>query len=295
MRNFVINCFKILGIFLSICIGSLIFNSLLINYYGYKIDEAQNILILGDSHTEYAIDDNIFKSSLNLSHSADSYFYSYLKIRKMKNENPQIDTLLLALSNHNLLIEYEDKWIFNTGHLKSKFRIYTDLMSFSDFIFLFMSNPSGVIQGFFESPKYSIKLLLKGNDLKERDLGKFQSSKRNSLEKDIELRKKNNKQRSLEYSEIEKGYLFDIIDFCNKNDIKLIFISTPLHPEYIKSKGKEFKLLNEFYNSNLSEFEFLNFSNFDISDEHFQDSDHLNAKGAKLFTTHLMKEMNNRN
>lgn len=291
MKRFISNCFKFLGIFVLICLGCLFFNSLLINnYYGYKTKKDQNIIILGDSHTEYAIDDNVFQRSVNLSHSADSYFYSYLKIRKMKEENPQIDTLLLALSNHNLLIEYEDRWIFNTSHIKSKFRIYTDLMDFSDYMFLLKSNPSGVIQGFIESPKYSVKLLFNGN-LKDRDLGRFQSSKRNKLLEDIEQRKKNKKNRALKYSKTETNYLFKIVDFCVDQNIEIIFISTPLHKEYLKTKKEEFQFLEEFYNSNLSEFKFLNYSKFDLSDNYFQDLDHLNAEGAKYFTTNLMDSL----
>ncbi|GAA4937508.1 hypothetical protein GCM10023314_07530 [Algibacter agarivorans] len=262
----------------------------MINYYGYKIVKDKNVLILGDSHTEYAIDDNIYNNSINLSHSADSYFYSYLKIRKLKKENPQIDTLLLALSNHNLLIEYEDKWLFNTSNIKSKLRVYADLMNFSDFLFLLKANPSAVIQGIIESPKYSIKLLIKGS-LTERDLGSFQPSERNSLKKDLEQRKKNKKIRALEYSLIEINYLFKIIDFSIKNNIELIFISTPIHPEYKKSKEKEIQLLNNFYSSNLSQFNFFDYSEFDLADDYFQDLDHLNTIGAKLFTTHLMKEI----
>ena len=286
MKDFISNCFKFSGIFLLICLGSLLFNSFLINYYGYKVEKNKNVLILGDSHTENAIDDNIFENSVNLSHSADSYFYSYLKIRKLKKENPHIDTLLLALSSHNLLVEYEDKWLF-----KSKLRIYTDLMNLSDFSFLFKANPSAVIQGLIESPKYSIKLLFRG-DLKERDLGRFQPSQRNSLEKDIEKRKKNKKQRALEYSQFEIDHLFSIVNFCKKNNIELIFISTPIHPEYIKIKEKEFKLFNDFYNTKLFDIKFLNYSNFDVPDKFFQDLDHLNTNGAKFFTKHLMKDMN---
>lgn len=291
MKNFVSNCFKFLGIFLVICLGCLFFNSWLINnYYGYKIKKDQNILVLGDSHTEYAVDDSVFKSSINLSHSADTYFYSFLKLRRMKEENPQIDTLLLALSNHNLLIEYEDRWLFNTAHIKSKFRIYTDLMDFSDFMFLFKSNSSGVIQGFIEAPKYSVKLLFRG-ELQERDLGKFLPSERNKLLEDIEQLKDNKKQRLLKYSENEKKYLFKIVDFCNKNNIELLFIGTPLHSEYVNRKEKEFAFFNEFYSSNLQEFKYLDYTKFAIPDSGFQDSDHLNASGAKFFTEYLMKDI----
>lgn len=289
MRKFINNCFKLLGIFLVVCIGSIIFNSIMTNYYGYELEKNKSVLILGDSHTEYAINDNIFTSSLNLSHSADSYFYSFLKIRKLKDENPQINTLLLALSNHNLLVEYEDKWIFNTSNIKSKLRIYTDLMNFSDFLLLLKSNPSGVIQGLIESPKYSIKLLLKG-DLTERNLGKFLSSKRNSLAKDIEMFKNKTKDRKLQYSEVEIYYLMQIAKYCKENDVNLVFISTPLHPEYKKRKRKEFELLQNFYSSNLSEFKYLDYTEFELPNNYYQDMDHLNDLGSEFFTKNLIKE-----
>ncbi|TBN17669.1 hypothetical protein [Hyunsoonleella pacifica] len=212
----------------------------------------------------------------------------------MKNENPQIDTLLLSLSNHNLLIEYEDRWLFNTTNIRSKFRIYTDLMDFSDFMFLFKSNPSGVIQGIIEAPKYSVKLLFKG-ELTERDLGKFLPSNRDKLSEDIAQLKSGIKYRELKYSENDKKYLFKIIDFCEQNDIKLFFIGTPLHREYSRRKAEEFELFNEFYKSNLQKFDYLNYMDFDIPDNGFQDTDHLNTLGAKLFTEKLMKDLTTAN
>lgn len=291
MRKFINHCFKFLGIFLFICLGCLLINFLLVNYFGYQVKKEENILILGDSHAEFAIDDNVLANSVNLSHSADSYFYSYLKIRKMKKENPQIDTLLLALSNHNLLVEYDDRWLYNTAHIKSKFRIYTDLMDFADFLFLLKSNTPAVIQGIIEAPKYSIKLLFRGG-LKERDLGRFQPSQRNSLAKSIEEFKKEKEQRALEYSKAEVEHLFKITDFCDENNIELIFISTPVHTEYIKRKGEESQLLKEFYSSNLSKYKFLDYSDFKMADKYFQDLTHLNADGAKLFSKHLAKDIN---
>lgn len=291
MRHFVSNCFKFLGLFLGVCFIALIFNSLVINYYfGYKIKPEQNILILGDSHTECAINDSIFKNSINLSHSADSYFYSFLKIRKMKKENPQIDTLLLALSNHNLLIEYDDRWLFNTANIKSKFRIYTDLMDFNDFMFLLRSNPSGVTQGLIEAPKYSVKLLLNG-ELQERDLGGFFPSNRDKLLADIAQLKAGIKPRELKYSQNDKKYLLKIIDFCESNDIKLFFLGTPLHPEYSSRKTEEFKLFEDFYKKNLQNIDYLNYTELAIPDNGFQDTDHLNANGAKLFTEQLMQDL----
>ena len=45
----------------------------------------KNILILGDSHTENAINDSIFSNSLNYSASADAYIFSYVKLKAILN------------------------------------------------------------------------------------------------------------------------------------------------------------------------------------------------------------------
>ncbi|TAI48577.1 hypothetical protein [Flagellimonas allohymeniacidonis] len=292
IRKFIRGCLKFLGIFLLVCIVSFFFNSFLLKLNGYKLEPHQNILILGDSHTEYAINDSIWKNSVNLSHSADSYIYSLMKIKRMKQENPQIDTLLLAFSNHNLLTEYDERWLLNSSHVKSKFRIYTDLMSFKDFKFFLKSKPLAVFQGILEMPKYSIKLLLKGG-IKERDLGKFQYSNRNKLAESIERFQRNNVQRALEYSQVEKENFFDIVDFCRSNGITLLLISTPIHEVYLNNekKKKEFELLYDFYSSNLKDVTFLDYSFFKLSDSDYQDMNHLNHKGAKKFTEHLIQDI----
>ncbi|TXN35970.1 hypothetical protein FVB32_15530 [Flagellimonas hymeniacidonis] len=292
IKKFVITSLKFLIAVILVCVLSFLFNSAYVNIRGYEIEPHQNILILGDSHTEYAVDDTIFTNSVNLSHSADSYFYSYLKVKRMKQENPQIDTLLLAFSNHNLLSQYDERWLLNPLHIKSKFRIYTDLMSFSDFGFFLKSKPMPVLQGIMEMPKYSIKLLLKGG-IKERDLGSFKPSERNKLAENIERFKKDSNKRTLKYSEIEKSNFFNIINFCKKNDITVILVSTPIHKVYLSNedKMKEFELLYSFYDSKLNGVTFLDYSFYNIPDSCYQDINHLNRKGAQKFTEQLINDI----
>lgn len=296
IKKFMSGCLKFLGLFLLVCVLSYSLNSLLLKINGYKIEPHQNVLILGDSHTEYAIDDSIWKNSVNLSHSADSYIYSYMKIKRMKQENPQIDTLLLAFSNHNLLSEYDERWLLNALHIKSKFRIYADLMSFNDFKFFLRSKPLAVFKGILEMPKYSIKLLFKG-DIKQRDLGKFQYSNRNKLKESIKRFKNNPNKRALEYSKFEKENFFNIIDFCENNDIEILLISTPIHGVYLndEKKKKEFELLYSFYEANLYNVPFLDYSFFNLSDSDFQDMNHLNHEGAKKFTEQLVLDIKTNN
>ena len=55
--------------------------------FDYKFKEKKNILIVGNSHTECSVNDSIISNSVNLSQSASSYFYSYMKIREFTKYN----------------------------------------------------------------------------------------------------------------------------------------------------------------------------------------------------------------
>jgi ABC-type sugar transport system permease subunit len=81
-----------------------------------------NVLVLGDSHAKYALDDKILKNTCNLSTDADSYFYSYLKLKELNKKNIQIDTLLLSFSQHNISKSIETMWLFNSEHLKNRLK-----------------------------------------------------------------------------------------------------------------------------------------------------------------------------
>ena len=163
-------------------------------------------------------------------------------------------------------------------------------------MFFLKSKPLAVFQGILEMPKYSIKLLFKGG-IKDRDLGKFQYSTRNKLEESIERFKNNTDKRALKYSKFEKESFSNIVDFCRNNDIALLLISTPIHEVYLndKEKKKEFELLYNFYEANLADVPFLDYSFFNLHDSDYQDMNHLNHNGAKKFTEQLVNDINTNN
>lgn len=85
--------------------------------------------------------------------------------------------------------------------------------------------------------------------------------------------------------------LMDIIDYCKKHDIELTLFSTPMPPMRLADMGNYdtyIAFINEliaetgvnYYDFNLCRQEYL-----PLDATHFADTDHLNRKGAELFTT----------
>lgn len=105
---------------------------------------------------------------------------------------------------------------------------------------------------------------------------------------------------SVENIEQNSSWLNEIIEMSRTNDFDIIIVTPPAHESYRKLipkeiKTKMFSLLSdiEFKNNNVYWLNYFNNINFDSSS--FKDSDHLNVKGAKLFTAEINNFLKNRN
>ena len=71
-----------------------------------------NIIFAGDSNMETSVNDKIINNSINLAKSGDSYLYTYLKIKKLIQEDKtKVDTIVISFSPHNIF--ENDKIISN--------------------------------------------------------------------------------------------------------------------------------------------------------------------------------------
>ncbi|MEA4985563.1 hypothetical protein SDC9_50041 [bioreactor metagenome] len=285
MKLFVFKVIKISAIVIFLLLVLTVINSVIINYSNILVlDKSDNILILGDSQSKYAINDKLLNNVCNFSDNADSYFYSYLKLKKIKNKNPQIDTLLLSFSEHNIASYIEDRWLFNDTHLKSRLMFYYPLLDFYDVLFLLKEKPkSFVLNSFMQilSPLYYYQ---KGNNV----FGGYANLNRNNF--NVEKQKFQNKSGSdneLVFAEsfYEKLYLDKIKEYCDINDITLIFISTPIH----KVKRNSQNILQRYCKEKYQDVTFLDYSGLDMQDNYFADLVHLNPKGSYYFTN-LIKD-----
>jgi hypothetical protein len=281
IRKIVLMSFITIGVLLL----STFINYVLLKYDNtFKMTEKVNTLILGDSHTRYALNDSILNNTFNLSNDADSYFYSYLKLKQVEKKNEQLDTVLLSFSQHNIHKCIENRWLLNDQHLKGRLEQYIPLLSFDDYLFLLKNKPFVAIASIFSQIKYPPYLFMGKNKY-----GGYKDLKRVILEEEIDKQKTNGyrqEYKSFNDSPLETMYLKKIVQFCETNDLTLIFINPPL---YKTLQNKQFGLY-KYYEMNFSNITFLDFSKLEMKDSYFGDLVHLTPSGARYFSELIKNE-----
>jgi len=287
MKKFIFSVFIFIIIFISFFI---LFNALFYIYNSnmesnYIVDKSKSILVLGDSHTECAINDSIVIKSVNISKSADAYFYSFIKLRKFLKINSGIKTVILGISEKSL---YNKNWLYKPNKANAYFR----LMNLNDFRVLL---ESGGIKTFANLAKasfdnFSKLLIIKKSNYKDMGIGGYLYFKREKLDEAITRYKK---QKSIDrpYSEIQVEYLLKIVNLCQEYTVKLILLNTPTYV-YCKNENDSEKL-EQFINKNIdNSVEYWDYSNYLLPDFCYGDLVHLNYRGAEIFSKKLQNDIN---
>ena len=282
MGKFLLGLGSFFILFALLIFSSYCFNILLLRKSNlFEVHASKHILVLGDSHTKYAIDDSRIPSIINFSDDADSYYYSYLKLKAIKEKSPQIDTLLLAFSSHNIEHETEVKWLLNPIYIKSRFRFYHNLMSASDLNSLIKLKAKDVFINLPSILTYPLHLLRKGNEL----YGGYEDLEINDLQGAIKrdsLKNIGKGESAYKYAELEIVYLDKIRTYCKQEGIQLILFSTPIFQENNNQAA-----FSDFYKSNYAGTLFIDMSKFKLQSDCFGDLIHLNKKGAGIFSDYI--------
>lgn len=255
-----------------------------------KLPNNENIVFLGNSHIECAVNDSILENSFNFARSSENMEYVYCKVKLLKQYNPQLDTVIIGYDNTLLTCPF-----YNSG-LYSPY--YYDTYTLSDFNALFKNSSFKYIESHLTHPFNWAKLIniistfvktdVNAHDLDE--LGGYLYLVRDKLEESIKRQDK----KSTEIPQCDnnsKYFLNEIEKYCAKNNITLIFIHTPMH----KALNWDKTFLKKFHKQNYSNIKFYDFKDMELPDSCFGDLDHLNYKGAKVFSEFLEKEIFHKN
>lgn len=255
--------------------------------FNYCVGKNINTIILGDSHTLCGMDESIIPNSLNLSESADAYFYSYLKFREIQKRNPQIKTLILAYSQHNVSPS-ENNWLTQDNIIKKKLPFYFFLFNKEDFIEFNRFSPLGFLKNTARIIKFNIGHLYRiesGYKINQFGIGSFlkleHSAKLSNLNEKVGTKSISHKKN------IDLVYLEKIYQLCKENKIKLILINTPC---LVYSKTYN-QIYYGFQRNKLPEASLYDFTNLIKDPEFFADSSHLNGKGATLFSKYFAEKI----
>jgi hypothetical protein len=276
---------------LSLLTGSAIFIN---SKASFKLPQDKNILVIGDSHTECAIDDNIFTRSVNVSQSGTAYLYTYCKLKKFLDENPQIDTVLLSF--HYRFTKYiENSWMFSDEIIADKIPAYITLMSKEELL-IYLNNET-FIKSILQMPQKNLKSILKfiqtGNiSHTDLNIGKYLRLDRDNLQEDINnYNKISTYQQNEILSEYQTNYLLKIAALCKTKQVELILINTPM---YNVHKYGNIEELNNFYDTYLKGTKYLDCSGYSLPDSCYGDVGHLNYKGAEVFSLYLRDNLQNK-
>ena len=181
MKQFLKNII-IYGTILTTSFTGLLFlsNSICRYFFKIKIPPQKNVLVVGTSHPESAINDNLIPRTKNMAQSGTCYFYTYIKSREIINHNPHIDTLVLGYSYGDISFG-RNLWFFGEKNIQSKMRNYFFMFDLDDYLALLKGNPKAVIVNTPRAIINNLKLSFTGL----KSLGGYKKLKKDNLKKDI--------------------------------------------------------------------------------------------------------------
>lgn len=252
-----------------------------------------NTLILGSSHTFYGINPEYFsKKTFNAAYVSQSLDLDYEILNAYESKFKNLKTVIIPISYFSLFETLEtdvEKWRIKNYVLYYGLENQTDL-----------NNNFEILNSDVKSNlKKTIKhYVLEESFLTSSNLGwgtNFNSNNKKTLEGAFTAKKHTVKNFNL-YNE-NLNSLDKIITLCKKNNVDIIFITTPTHKSYYQNLNKiqlekTIKTISELVkkNSNCDYFNLLKSEKF--TNEDFYDADHLNEIGAKklsLFLNPLVK------
>ncbi|WP_395052116.1 hypothetical protein [Flavobacterium sp.] len=283
LQRFLLFCFIIAsGVIVVILVSNFIINSKI----NYTFSSKKNILILGDSQTQCALNDTVFNNAINLSESADTYFYSYLKLKKIIPHNTQIDTLFLAYAPHNVT-KTQDNWLVDESINGFKLPLHFFLFESSDLFNFAKIAPLQLIKNY---PKVVAKnashlfRIYKKNPINKFGIGGYKALFHELGESNTEKPASILQKKQTQYATTDLNYLKKIYNYCTNKKIKIILIATPFNQEVV---GVDKPYLNKyitFAKEEIPNATLFNYSNYLMEKKFFADDVHLNHEGAKVFT-----------
>lgn len=247
----------------------------------FEIDPHVSEIFIGDSHIQVAINDSLFTNCKNYGMMAESYYFSFYKLKLILSSNPEIRKVYLGFSYHNLS-DYYEEYIFGefSGSISPN---YFFIIPFKEQIKLLSSNSNELVGYMKDLIRKGVRNII--NDSNYTFSGGFSnkfmntSASAESMEKRI-FTQYYSKEKLNEFSKTNMFYFHKIVDLCKTKGIELTLINMPIHRFYKSMIPEEY--LSEYSEiperSNLS---LLDLSDLIKDDNYFiPDGDHVSAEGA---------------
>ncbi len=256
----------------------------------YKIEPMITDIYVGDSHIQKAVVDSLLNNSQNIGMLAESFYFSYYRLKKIFESDNNIETVYLGFSYHNLS-DYNDDFVYGKNSYSTSPK-YFYLLTLNEQKKLLYYNRNH-LQSYIKSLIKNLYKPILNNTKFGGYSNNFKSTKSNKsiMDKRINYQFYTDKKVN-EFSHLNLFYLEEIIKLSEKYKFDLKILNTPMDSYYqekipITYINKYDDIINKF---NLK---LINFNNL-IFDEtcYIPDGDHLSEIGAFKMTTELIKIQN---
>ncbi|UII24844.1 hypothetical protein LVD15_16205 [Fulvivirga maritima] len=280
IRKFSFFCFSLAIYFSTNCIVNIILIKRSVPKLTYT-----NILIVGDSHTQKSLNPKLLGSAQNISQPAEPYVLTFWKLKQIfKSYKP--DTLILGFAHHNISLFYDLKFSDRNWAPEMFRRSYT-MQRYNDIDCCVKIDYNLYYQTLF----HQIGFYPKTDHVQY--IGKYSNSNKNKVN-DWKIAANRHfyyeNGSSYETSTIMLNYLDSIVNFTLENNVKLIMVSNPLDTNYRNQIphdiDKVYEQLKFYYGKKAIIYDK---SNDSYPDTYFLNADHLNSRGAEMFTKGLIE------
>lgn len=252
----------------------------------FKLDQDIKYVVFGHSHPACAFNDSLISNLRNLSDNGESYFYTYPKVKNIILQNPKIEAIFIEFTNNQIDAKLMDDWIWEDKRMSFRYPKYMPFIDGQDHLLLIEKNFTNFGNCLSVSVKEKASRILKNDFDYVDEIGGYNYLDRHKTDSLLKVRKPkiNNKvvKTNPKLAHYNIKYLNKIIDFCKENNKKVFLIRSPQHKEYPKLNNEN--IYSEVKKKYFSTVELLDFNDFPLDNAAFGDLDHLNFKGAKVFS-----------
>ena len=253
----------------------------------FKLIGNPKYVVAGHSHPECAFNDSLISNFKNISRSGESYFYTYIKVKKILEQNNSIETVFIEYTNNQIIPEM-DNWTWDEEFISDRYTKYSSFMSFNDHTLLIQNAPRAYLNGFLLSNTVKLSMVMSNDYDYTNKIGGYMYLVRDKTDSILSNSSKTtskievNANMSNRISETNLLYLGKTIELIKKYGKKVILIRSPQHPKYTGYENEV--AYKEILSNRFGNVAYLDFSKFPVSNSDFGDLQHLNHKGAKLFS-----------
>lgn len=285
MKTYLIKVGKFSGILSLWFVLMLGANLLILRYHPAKIEKGQ-MLIMGDSHPQRALNPKLFESATNVSQVAEPLYITYWKLKDIV-QHAKVDTLVLGLSPHNLSTFNDHKLEHKKWASEMFKRVYAiEAAATLDSVEVDWEKLYGTKfrkMCLYPIPTHKAYLGGYSNSNKSKVTDANQAANRHFCWDGEEA----------EISETVVAHLDSIVFLCREQSIELVVVTAPQHATYLRWVPQEFdtqfaQLKRQLSNDGAT---ILDYSTAKYADELFLNADHLNQKGAKRFSKEVRNEL----